>query len=261
MNQDRQDMTEDDPRWDRLVENSLSAEEAERLRAEASATPRGRELLRAFEPLDPQAMDRIAAKVLQQIPAAYPPSGTRRVVAAAPRSSRVLPRAMASLAVLAVAAAALGLVVGLERGSPGPVASNPAPDRIVPEYEVEVTGGDVLSGTRAASPQERPTSSKPTLAAAGASLTVVLRPARPAPADVAMIACLVRGGVSRPWGVAWARSEQGSFQTKGVREALFAGEPAGELTLLFAVGTSGALPTCEALSRSGAGLRHTVRIL
>lgn len=279
-----------DPRWDRLSEEALTAAEEEALRCESGAVPLGAALFEAFAPLDEGAQDRIAGKTALALEAQRAavlraagqsdvrPRGAfpRAVVGGAGRSSPR--RVLSAAAVLAVAAVALGVCIGLQRPLPAQIAEQSppvAPPLPAPDYQLEVTGGDVPHAVRGpASTSPSRAAAGPTLLGSGASLAVTLRPARPVDAPVAMVACLVRAatgpgtpqgpprpGQARPWAVSWERSEQGSFHTAGTRETLFPGEPPGDLTLFFAVRREGPLPACEALPGAAAPLRHRIQLL
>ncbi len=260
-----------DPRWELLSEKALSRAEVEGLRRDALEAPRGAALFGAFAPLDEAAQDRIAEKAAAFLEAQRAdvlrgqsePSGARQFPPAGGRS--YARRALSAATVLAVAAVALGVCVGLQRPPPAPLAEQGpvvAPAPVTPEYQVEVTGGDIphaVRGPGSTSAAQR--SGQPTILGSGASLAVTLRPARPVDAPVSMVACLARAGVARPWAVLWERSEQGSFHTAGTRETLFPGEPPGDVTLFFAVRRDEPLPTCDELARNGSALRHTFQIL
>lgn len=196
-------------------------------------------------PLDEAARDRIAGALTRELSA----------TAMERRRPRALPRALPALCVLAAAAAATGLVVGLRGEAPEPMSAQAATSVPVPDYQVEVTGGDVIGANRAAGEA----ATGPTLIGEGAVIRVVLRPERPAPAEAAVVACLARGASIRPWDVRWERSAQGSFLTRGTRESLFAGEAAGDVEILFVVGRSGELPACDEVAKR-AVLRARVRI-
>lgn len=233
------------------------------------------DVLRGVPPLDEAACDRIADRLARELGAtAIERAGLGGEAARAlergeldeeaPRSSvvvpirpRGLPRALPALGILAAAAAATGLVMGIRGEPPEPMSAEAAPGVAVPEYRVEVTGGDVVGANRAQGDSEAPDG--PTLLGRGAVITVVLRPDRPAPAEAAVRACVARGGSVRPWDAPWSRSAQGSFLARGTRESLFSGEAPGELTLLFAVERAGALPSCEDLART-ATLVRAIRI-
>ena len=104
-----------DERWDRLAAGTLSAEEEAELRALAETSPEAREAWEAFRPLGPEFQARVVERIATELP----------------KPGKVLPfRPAARIGGWIAAAAAAVLAVVLLR---------PAPP--LPDYEVAVSGG------------------------------------------------------------------------------------------------------------------------
>lgn len=236
---DRETHLEHDPRWDSLSLGELPRSEVDALDV-ASAKHGRADLFDAFSPLDAAAHERLTAHATSLVRARLRPS--RAALAG-------------GLAVgFCAAAAAIGLFIGLRRDPPQLVASAVPPDVAppLPRYELEASGGDAIGAVRAA--PEAPGAPLPSVSTLGAGtpFALVLRPATAVTSPVDVLACAVRGGRAEPWSAPWERSDRGSFRVEGTREALFAREPPGELTLLFAVGAAAALPSCASIATSDA---------
>jgi hypothetical protein len=216
-----------DPRWEGLAHGTLSSEDAAALAELAARSDTHRQAFEAFRPLGADARGRIAAKLLEGIQARPRPAEGR------PEPAAVVvpfPRRQRWLWVVAAAAVLGGAVWLAPPGAPGGGA--------LPAYAMTVTSGD--RDVRALTPTTEP----PRLGAGG-RLEIGLRPATRARSPVAVVAFLVHDGRAQAWEVPAVIAETGAVRVEGTREALFAGVPAGQWEMVFAVGPPGALPSAD----------------
>ncbi|HYV46530.1 MAG TPA: hypothetical protein VFA20_16810 [Myxococcaceae bacterium] len=181
-------------------------EAARRRRARDASAPSGPD---ALAPLDAEAKDRIAARVMEEIgaPAAQVIPFRRRL------------RVVAGVGGV-VAALAAALVVFLRPAGPPPL----------PAYEATFSGESAMRGTEP--------SAGPPRVGPGSALSLVARPRQPVQGPVEISTFLVRGDSARTW-VAPQVSPERAVRIAGQAEALLPPEP-GPLTAVIVIQRPGA---------------------
>lgn len=238
-----------DSRWDDLTAGMLPASEVETLRMETGDSAAGRQAYEAFSPLGAGFRARTTTAIRRRLLAADPPSAERTQDQKPPGmpSAGGLWRPWASWVTAAAALAAASLLLVLwPAGKLEPL----------PPYTDELTGGvQTLRGEDQGEPNS---SREPKHFAPGTRFDLVLRPDRRVEGPVSVRAYMLSGQDLRDWQVPIEIDP-----TTGV--VRIAGElgqeirlPPGETALVVAVGRPGALPTADVLSERLAVL-DTVR--
>ncbi len=227
----------DDPVWERLARGDLSPAENAQLRERAAADPQIATLYEAYRPLDELERARIAKRV---------DAGLHR--------PRFAPGRRVWLVAIAGPLAAAALVVLYLRLSPGP-----EPLVMVPEYSLELTGGD--RATRSATPAQ----GGPVELHRSSHLEIVLRPTTAVKGPIVVRAFLVSdgGADARAWDVPMQRSTDGAVRIAGDAGTLL-GVPAGAWDLVFTLSAEGATapdPADVARAARSEGRTHPWRLL
>jgi hypothetical protein len=227
-----------DPRWHRLAEGALSADEAASLHDEAQATAEGRLLWEHYQPLDAAEEARLLRVAAAQINAAEPGlvARLRAWWEALPGWGRWMPLG----AGCAVAAAVL--VLSAPRGGepPAPVA--------------------VAWSHARGSAADRP----PVLATPDAAFAATIVPEAGTKGPLVLRGGLLRGeGQVRPWAVrAEQAPEDGTIVLAGPKKQLFPCVPAGAWDVLVAVGRPGpALSQADLIRLAGQPAEGSVQVL
>jgi ferric-dicitrate binding protein FerR (iron transport regulator) len=207
-------------RWEGLAQGTLSEEERRELERLAGETPEAHAAYEAFRPLEPEARERIVARLEQE--------GTGAKVVPLASRRRVMARVVVPAALAAMAAGVLLVVLPVGGGAP------------VPEYALSFSGEQAV---RSDAPEAEVVRLGP-----GSRFTLVLRPEQGVEGKVEARAFLVRPGEARAWSVPMEVSAEGAVRIQGRAEELPV--PPGEWTLAIAVGRPGALPDAPGEVRS-----------
>lgn len=251
------DEVQEDPRWEAMARGELSDSEREALLSREGA----REIEPAFRPLDLSTRERIvdaivaqasaqasgepapaaktsakpALKLVASNPTREADGGDVTKVAAPHVAAKMAskPRRFLPAALLAGAISAAAAVAAMWSGH----ATN------LPSYSVSVQGGERIERGASA-----PSDAVPRVGP-GSRLSITLRPAERIEGVIEARAVLRRGGEVRAWAPAFEAAEGGALRVSGTRESLFAGVPAGDWELVFAVGRASDLPSVSALTQ------------
>lgn len=192
-------------RWRRLVEGRASAEEIAALEAEAAQDPAAAALWARFRPLEPDVEAKIAHAAL---------------------AHRTRGRRTGRMAIAGgLLAAAAGVLLTLADFG----------EAQLPQYRLEASTPDLEHRGAAAPAVDRPVHHP------GSAVTLVLRPARPAEADLAVDSYLSQDGDLEQVELPWRLSEAGAARLEIVPSERFAGR-SGDLTLVAVVRPTGASP-------------------
>lgn len=229
---------EDEARWERLAEGTLSPEEDAELRRLAAEDPAAAEKYEAYRPLGDEVKERIAARIGEALPS---PS-EKKIVTLPGRKGAGL----AFVAALAIAAGAL-LWVDPPRGSL---------DEALPPYALTVSGDRTTRGAG-----DAPADAVVELHA-DSRIEMVLRPAKAVTGEVGARGFLMQGGAAKAWAPPVQISNDGAVRITGGAGDLFGGP--GEWEVVWAVGRPSDLPsdaTDVAAEASGARRTHSWKLL
>jgi hypothetical protein len=223
---------EPDPRWDAVADRSLDPTEAAALRAEAGASPEGRDVVAAFTPLRPEVRARIRERVRKEL--------GHEEAASEPWFTGFFRRLFRPLAIaVPIAAAATVATILWWPDAAGPV---------LPGYDVTLHGGEsVVRGTAG--------DRAPIRLGPDSLLEVRLRPGTAFDGPVAVLGLAVRDGRARllpslrvpmPAGACpscTVRTEPGGFVRILGRSTELLGLDAGVWELVFAVAPGEYVPS------------------
>jgi len=192
---------------DKLRERLVEVARRRREREAAALDPAVHPAPEALAPLDAEARERIAARVMKEI-APAPTAPTAQPTGRAP-GARVLAfpsrrQLRTAAAVVAALAAALVLYVWPARTSP------------LPAYQATFAGETMVRGSEPPAPAR---------VGPGSVLTLVARPQQPVRGAVEAAAFLVRGDSARPWAAPIQVSAEGAVRISGPADALLPPEP------------------------------------
>lgn len=236
-----------DPRWDALIEGTISPEDDAALQALAATSERARERYELYRPIDRDQIERLA-RLAQQALAEAPPAAIQAVEPTNPRridsrpavrrAERSKPRWIARVAAMAAAALFAGVVATRVR---------PAPAADVPAYEAELRGGShvLRSGEIEQLPDAKPDpKALPPIYPRGSKLDLTFRPNHSVDGKVDFRAFLVWRNRILPWSPPAQIAQGGSIHIEGPVDTLLPFSP-GDWTLVVFVGSPAALANHE----------------
>ncbi len=220
-----------DPRYAARIEETLSEEEATKLKALGETSEAHREAWEASEPIGEARRADFAEQITRSLEGQGKAGPAKAESAKAGQVILLFPKKLVAPLLVAVALAAAAAIVFVLPG--GPFAPEP-----MPAYAMIVTGGDrpMRSDPGAPSGQE------PIRLGPGSTLDLTLRPATRIQGPIAAEGYLVRGGKARRWDVRAEISAEGAVHIQGERGSLFRNEPAGEVEIALVVGRPGEMP-------------------